>query len=106
MAKFYGNIGFAESIEVERGIWDERITERPYRGELLKNFYNLQNSNTGLSADINVSHSISIVADQYADQNFPSMRYVIFRGTKWKITNIEVQYPRLILTIGGLYNGN
>jgi hypothetical protein len=105
MAKFYGNIGFAEQVEVERGIYDEKIVERPYSGDLLRNYYNLQNSNS-LSADVSVSHSISIVADPYADANFPSMRYVIFRGTKWKITNVEVQYPRLILTIGGLYNGN
>ena len=104
MAKFFGSIGFAESVETSPGVWDEAITERNYYGDLSRNVRRLQ-SGDKVNDDVNVSNEISIVADPFANQNFHSMRYVEFMGTKWKINNVEVQYPRLILTIGGLYNG-
>lgn len=103
MAKFYGSIGYAELVEVNPGIWEEKITERKYYGDLIRNTRRLQTSDK-LNDDINISNEISIVADPYANQNFHSMRYVEFMGTKWKINNVEVLYPRLILTIGGVYN--
>ena len=103
MAKFYGSIGYAELVEVNPGIWEEKITERKYYGDLIRNTRRLQTSDK-LNDDINISNEISIVADPYANQNFHSMRYVEFMGAKWKITNVEVLYPRLILTIGGVYN--
>ena len=105
MAKWCGKIGFAESVETQPGVWIEQTTERTYYGDLNKNAYNL-NSQNDTTTDVKISHSISIVSDLYAEKNFPSMRYVEFMGTKWRITNIEVQYPRLLLSIGGLYNGN
>lgn len=103
MAKFYGSIGYAELVEVNPGIWEEKITERKYYGDLIRNTRRLQTSDK-LNDNINVSNEISIVADPYANQNFHSMRYVEFMGAKWKINNVEVLYPRLILTIGGVYN--
>ena len=105
MAKYYGNVGYAETVETEPGRWKERIIERPYYGDSYRNTRLLQNSG-GVNDNINVANQISIVADPYANQNFHSMRYVEFMGTAWKISNIEVQYPRLILTIGGVYNGD
>ena len=104
MSKWYGKIGYAENVEYEPGNWEEEITERPYYGDTYRNTRLLQNSD-GVNDNINIANQISIVADPYANQNFHKMRYVDFMGTKWKITNIEVQYPRLILTIGGRYNG-
>ena len=104
MAKFYGSIGYAETVETKPGVWTEQITERKYYGDITRNSRRLQTSGQ-LNDDINVSNEISIVADPFANQNFHLMRYVEFMGAKWKISNVEVQYPRLILTIGGLYNG-
>lgn len=104
MAKWYGSIGYAETVETEPGLWEEQITERQYYGDLIRNIRKLQTSG-GVNDDINVANEISIVADPYANQNFHAMRYVDFMGAKWKITSVEVQYPRLILTIGGVYNG-
>lgn len=103
MAKWYGKIGYAETVETEPGIWTERITERSYFGDNIRNTRLLQNS-SGVNDNINIANQISIIADPYANQNFHAMRYVEFMGNRWKVTNIEVQYPRLILTIGGLYN--
>lgn len=103
MAKFYGPIGYAVTVETRPGVWEEQITERPYYGDLIRNTRRLQSSET-LNDDISVANEISIVADPFANENFYLMRYVGFMGAKWKISNVDVQYPRLILTIGGVYN--
>ena len=103
MAKFYGNIGFAESVETEPGVWVQEVTSRPYYGDLVRNFRKLENSG-GVNDNVNISNEISIVSDPYANQNFHLIKYIEFMGTKWKVSNVEVQYPRLILTVGGLYN--
>lgn len=103
MAKFYGAIGYAETVETTPGVWKEQITEHNYYGELIRNTRKLQTADQ-LNDNINVANEISIIADPFAISNFHSMRYVEFMGSKWKITSIEVRYPRLILTVGGLYN--
>lgn len=104
MAKFYGVIGYAVTKETAPGVWTEEIAEQSYYGDLTRNMRRLQDSGD-LNDDINVANEISIVADPYANANFHSMRYVAFMGAKWKISKVEVQYPRLILTLGGIYNG-
>lgn len=103
MAKFYGPIGFAETKETEPGIWKEIITERFYYGELIRSARALQPSDS-VNDNINLANDVSIIADPFAEQNYLKMRYVQFGGAKWKISNVEVQYPRLRLTVGGVYN--
>lgn len=105
MAKWYGVIGYADTVEVEPGIWDEHVTERPYYGELIRNTRRLQTTDK-VNDDLTISNQISIVSDPYAINNFHAMKYAVLWGTKWKITSVEVQYPRLILEVGGVYNGN
>lgn len=105
MAKFYGKIGYILTEETEPGIWEETEVEKSYYGDLVRNSSSYKDGMETTNGDINISNSISIVADPFACENFQHMRYVIFMGTKWKISNVEVQYPRLILTLGGLYNG-
>lgn len=102
MAKWYGTVGYAESVETEPGVWEERITERNYFGDTMRNTRMLQNSG-GVNDNVNIGNQISIVADPYANDHIYEMRYAEFQGSFWKITNVDVQYPRLILSIGGLY---
>lgn len=104
MAKFYGNVGFIESKEIEPGIWKQEIVDRPYFGDVTRNLSRFQPSG-GVYDNVTVSNTISIVADPYANENFQHMRYIEFMGTKWKIESAEVQYPRILLSIGGAYNG-
>lgn len=104
MAKWFGTIGYAETLETRPGVWAEQITKREYFGDLTRNTRRLQTTDR-LNDDINISNEISIVSDPYANENFHSMRYAEFMGAKWKITSVEVQYPRLILTLGGVWNG-
>ena len=103
MAKFCGIIGYALTVETEPGIYKERIIENQYFGDVIRNSRRLQ-ERSKVNDDINISNQISIIADPFANNNFHAMRYVEFMGAKWKITDVEVQYPRLLLTIGGLYN--
>ncbi len=104
MAKFYGCIGFAVTEEIRPGVWEEKIKEKNYFGDLIRNTKRYQTGD-GLNDDVNITNEISIVADPFANENSHAMRYVEFMSTKWKINSIEVQYPRLILSIGGVYNG-
>lgn len=105
MAKFYGPIGYAKSIEVKPGVWKDTIVEHYYSCDLIRNTSRWVGSSNSVNDDLTINNQISIVADPFANQNFRSMKYVEFMGTRWKITNVDVQYPRLILTMGGVYNG-
>ena len=99
MAKFCDVVGYAETRECRPGIWEEIITERPYYGDVLRNTRRLEGADT-INGDVTLNNRISIVADPYAYQHFLAIRYV-----KWMVTNVEVQSPRLVLTIGGAYSG-
>lgn len=105
MAKWYGTVGFAKTVETEPGLWEEEIIEGKYYGDILSNFRKLQNSGE-VNDDVNIANKISMLADPYANQNFHAIRYAEFMGTNWKVTDVEVQYPRLILTLGGVYVEN
>lgn len=104
MAKFYGKVGYGIPEESSPGVWTDRMVARDYYGDLIRNTRKLQSSGK-LNDNIDIANDISIIADPFANENFHFMRYVEFMGTAWKITNVEVQYPRLLLTVGGLYNG-
>ena len=104
MAKWFGVVGFAETVETAPDVWVEQITKRSYYGDLLRNNRRLQASDQ-LNDNITIANEISIVSDPYANQHFHAIRYVEFAGTKWKVSNVEVLYPRLKLTLGGVYNG-
>ena len=104
MPKFCGNIGYAISKETTPGVWVEDIVERQYFGDVYRNTRKLQSGNQ-VNDSIDISNEISILSDPFANENFHSMRYVTYMGAKWKVSSVEVRYPRLILTVGGLYNG-
>ena len=104
MPKFCGNIGYAISKEAGPGVWIEDIVERQYFGDVYRNTRKLQSGNQ-VNDSIDISNEISILSDPFANENFHSMRYVTYMGAKWKVSSVEVRYPRLILTVGGLYNG-
>lgn len=104
MAKFYGEIGYGESVETAPGVWEDVITERKYYGDVIKNSRRLQ-EDEGVNSDLSVGNSISIVADAYANEHFFAIRYIRWAGTLWIVSNVDVQSPRLILRLGGVYNG-
>lgn len=121
MAKFYGKIGYTESkekinlipaedpeeepTEEKTGIWIDEITERDYAGDIIRATKQWSPSNDKTNDDLTLSNRISIVADDFANQNFSAMRYAVLDGVYWTITSVEIQRPRLILTLGGVYHG-
>lgn len=109
MTRFRGPVGYADSVESAPGVWTDSITEKVYTGDVIRNSRRLVDAELALqtrNTDISVENSFAIVADAYALKNFIKMRYVGWNGENWAITNVEVRRPRLILTIGGLWNGD
>ena len=106
MAKFYGAVGYGETVEspVGSGVWKDVITERNYYGDILHNIRRFQESEK-LNDDLTLSNSISVVADAYALNHFFAIRYVEWAGALWTVNTVEVESPRLILRLGGVYNG-
>lgn len=104
MAVFYGKIGFMETVETSQSVWEEKICEHPYSGKVLSN-RKMWVSAGQENDNLKISNKISILADPYARDHFHSIRYVCWMGTKWKVSDVEVKYPRLILTMGDVYNG-
>lgn len=104
MAKFCGIIGFVKTEETEPGIWEEKCEERTYYGDIIRNTRNIGSTNS-INGDVNINNSISIVADPFANENLQYMRYIIYKGMKVNITSVTIEYPRIILIMGGVYNG-
>ena len=103
MAKWHGVIGFVKIEQTSPGVWDSVVTERSYYGDVFQTTFKSQPSDK-LNDDITIANEFSIVANQFAYDNFNAMRYVEFMGVKWKISTVKVLRPRLILTTGGEYN--
>lgn len=109
MAKFYGVIGYADTVEVSPGYWEDTIIERKYSGDLFRTNKRRETSSNGVIDNITISNEISILADPYATEHFYNIKYVKFLmpklGGAWIVSDVGVNYPRLTLTIGGVYNG-
>lgn len=105
MAKWFGIIGYAVTTELSPGVYSDDITERKYAGDIIRNSNRWSTSSETVNDDLDINNQFSILADPFAYENFHSMKYLEFMGKKWKITSVEVQYPRLILSVGGVYNG-
>lgn len=107
--KFYGIVGYSETVEEtgdREGIWmQDKIRERRYYGDVLRNTRRWDNNADSTNDNLNINNQISIIADDFAYNHCDALKYVKWMGACWKITNVEVQRPRLILTIGGVYNG-
>ena len=105
MARFFGPVGYAETVETAPDVWRETTTEYCYYGDVLRDTRKLETRDR-INDDVDLANRISIVADPYAYEHYYAIRYVCLDGVKWKVTHVEVQRPRLILTVGGLYHGN
>lgn len=105
MARYCGIVGYVETVEKTSGVWVDEITERIYKGDTIKNTSRWNTSSNSVNDDLTINNQVGIIADPYAYQNFHHIKYAEYMGVKWKVTNIDVQRPRLILTLGGEYNG-
>lgn len=106
MNRWYGKIGFGETVEIRKGVWRPNIVEKTYYGniESYKKRYNTQSNST--NEDLTIDVQLSIIADSYISLNCSAICYVKFMGARWKVTNVTPAPPRLILTLGGVYDAN
>lgn len=104
MARFHGRVGYGHATDMGHGVFEDVITERSYFGDVVRDNRNL-NDNQKVNFDLTVTNSISILADAYANENILAIRYVEWAGALWTVSNVEVQRPRLLLRLGGVYNG-
>lgn len=103
--RFYGAVGYTNSTEQAPGVWKDVITEVFYIGDVVRNSRRLEPSTEQVNDNIRVDNSFSVVADAYAMENYSKIRYVMWNGKPWMVTNVEVRQPRLVLEVGGLWNG-
>lgn len=102
--KFSGELGYMITEETDPGVWQPSIIEKHAVGDILQSNYKLENP-SDVNLDLNLDLRISIVMNSYIKKNFGYIKYVKYEGVRWCVKNVSVQYPRLILTLGGLYNG-
>lgn len=105
MAKWSGKVGYVLPVQIERGDWSTVASERIYFGDTIRNRNKVQPVQDSTNSYVNIACDISIVADTFANENLGYMKYVEYRGRNYNITDAEVLRPRIILTIGGIYNG-
>lgn len=107
MARFFGEVGYGDSVETPpgSGVWVDLITEFQYQGDVIRNTRKLEDGES-VNNDITVANSISVVADEYAFEHFFKIKYVKWAGVLWTVTTVEVRSPRLILSLGSVYNGS
>lgn len=103
MAKYFGEIGFSITEETRPGVWEPQIEVKEYYGDVLKVSRRWQNGES-INDDISVSNRISILADPFAFENFQCIKWLKWQKQKWIVSEVEVEYPRLILSLGGIYN--
>lgn len=104
MAKFHGIVGFVDYVEKKPGVFKEIASEKPYSGDVIRKS-NRSVSTSTINDNLVINVQLSIIADPYINQHFPSIKYVTWNGSSWKVTNVEPNYPRMIITLGEVYNG-
>lgn len=103
--KFYGNVGFAFQEETAPDVYQDTVTKRPYRGDVVRR-RRKWNGGENLTDEFDLDNEISIVADDYIRKHLSIIRFVEWMDCAWEVKSAEVQFPRIILTIGGVYNGD
>ena len=104
MSKYFGKIGFGVTEETKPGVYEPQIVPKEYYGDIVRNSRRLEGGSK-VNDDLNINMTLSIVADPFAFNNFHQLKYAEYMGAKWKSTSVEPQFPRLVITLGGVYNG-
>lgn len=103
MAKFYGKIGFIETVETAPGVFMEKAIERHYKGNVIRNSRRWEVSSDSINNNLNINNSIIIIADDFAILHSLYIRYVEWMGAYWQVKSIDIDRPRLTLELGGVY---
>lgn len=99
MARFAGLVGYVTQGESVPGVWSPVENPKQMRGDVIRQ------SSTSQNGDISLNHRVSLLGDAYAFSNYYNIKWVEVMGVKWAVTSVEIQRPRIIVTLGGLWNG-
>ena len=102
--RFFGKVGYQIETEDTDSVWAKTMVAKSYFGDVIRNNTRRDTGDT-INDQIDVNNRISIVADPFAFENFQNMKYVEWLKQLWNIKSIELQPPRIILEVGGVYNG-
>ena len=105
MMRWYGKVGYSETVETKPGVYENQDTVCEYYGDIKRNSTRWVTNSDSTNDDLTVSTQISIVADPFAFEKFYSIKWIEYMGVKWKVTNADPQPPRILLSLGGVYNG-
>lgn len=105
--KFSGIIGFwKKDIEIKPGVYKPGTIEKSYVGDVLANTRRFQSVENQQNDNLRITNRLSIISDLYMQKNWSSIKYVVWNDVNWSVSSIDVsQYPRVILELGGVYNG-
>ena len=104
MTKCSGVIGYILSVETQPGIWTGVPTEKNYYGDVVRDNRKIVDNNQ-INDSLNINNNISILSNKFMLENLAFMKFITFMSSKWKINSVDIIPPRIIITIGGLYNG-
>lgn len=105
MSRFSGKLGYAMYVEEQPGVWVDSIVEKPVSGDILSNGYRYATSQLSINDDLTLNNRFSIIATPFARENYKKIKYIVYDGERWKVTSVDKsQYPRLIITVGGVYD--
>jgi len=104
MAKFQGKVGYVRTEETSPGVYEAVVTEKSCTGDLLRNSQRISDGEN-LNPKFTINNRFSFLANAFANANLHYIAYLEWRNIKWAVSNVEIQYPRLILTVNGVYNG-
>ena len=104
MAKYFGLVGYTVSVETAPGVWEPSIVEKPVYGDIVRDNVNNLRGENQVNDNVKINNQISIVMDPFVMKNFSSMIYITYADIKWRIVTVEVKYPRLLISMGEVYN--
>lgn len=105
MARWFGKVGYSKTVETVPGVWTPQNTEIEYFGDVNRNSTKWTGNSESTNDNLTINVQISIVADPFAIEHFSSIKWIEYMGAKWKIVNAEPQLPRILLSLGGEWNG-
>lgn len=100
MAKFSGLVGYVTEEETVPGVWTPVEIPRKMRGDMLRQSSSTQNDDK-VNSNTTLSHRVSLVGDAYAFGNYFYIKWIEVDGYKWEVNSVEIQRPRIIVTLGG-----
>ena len=102
MSRFSGKLGFVMTRETEEGVWLEDKIEIPVKGTI-RSLYVRNDNNSSVNSNLRLTNEVSVLMNSKITTYLETLKYVVWKGSKWEVQSIGVNYPRLTINLGGLY---